>query len=183
VNGTGGSASAVSAGDYHTCAVQSGSGTLVCWGQLGGAPSSIHAELVASGELHICWTGDAGEVACDGYLGPYDYGQTDPPDSVDGTDGTALAIALGDYHSCAIRTDNRGVVCWGLNEAGQATPPPTVNGVWGKADAVSAGSYQTLAIRHTVAAPNVPSLSPSGVALGGSLLLLTGVYAVRRSRA
>ena len=30
----------------------------------------------------------------------------------------ALAIALGDQHTCALRNDGR-IVCWGTNEAGQ----------------------------------------------------------------
>jgi alpha-tubulin suppressor-like RCC1 family protein len=37
---------------------------------------------------------------------------------VDGTAGTASAIAAGLYHSCAIQAGTGAVVCWGLNSYG-----------------------------------------------------------------
>jgi hypothetical protein len=65
---------------------------------------------------------------------------------VDGTSGTATAIAAGYYHSCAIQAGSDAVVCWGSNFSGQATPPPSVDGTAGTASAISAGTYHTLAI-------------------------------------
>ena len=50
----------------------------------------------------ICWGwGSTGE------------GHMVPPAEVDGTAGTAHAIAIGDVHGCAIQNGTRGVVCWG----------------------------------------------------------------------
>ena len=51
------------------------------------------------------------------------YGQSAPPPSVDGTDGTASAIAAGFVHSCAIESAGGAAVCWGRNDFGQASPP------------------------------------------------------------
>jgi len=74
-----------------------------------------------------------------------------PPASVDGTDGTASAIAAGaDFtspHSCAIQAETGNVVCWGGNEYGQASPAASVNGTAGTASAIAAGEEHTLAIQ------------------------------------
>src|SRR5262249_59871238 len=66
-------------------------------------------------------------------------GQATPPPSVDGTAGSASAIAAGLEHSCAIQAATGAVVCWGGNDEGQATPPPSVDGTGGTASAVAAG--------------------------------------------
>jgi hypothetical protein len=50
---------------------------------------------------------------------------------VDGSVGTASAIAAGAYHNCAIKAGSGAVVCWGLTSAGRATPPPSVDGTIG----------------------------------------------------
>jgi hypothetical protein len=73
---------------------------------------------------------------------------------VDGTTGTATAIAAGGYHSCAIQAGSGAVVCWGStfgplgggDSTRQATPPPSVDGTTGVASAIAAGAYHTLAI-------------------------------------
>jgi len=74
------------------------------------------------------------------------YGQATPPPSLDGTHGTASAIAVGGGHSCAIQASTGAVVCWGGNFYGEATPPPSVDGTAGTASAIAAGWYHTLAI-------------------------------------
>ncbi len=43
-----------------------------------------------------------------------------PPTSVDGTDGTAMDIATGNAHSCAIQAETWSVVCWGADYLGRA---------------------------------------------------------------
>jgi Regulator of chromosome condensation (RCC1) repeat/PEP-CTERM motif len=72
---------------------------------------------------------------------PYDYGQATPPDSVNGTDGTATAIAAGGLHSCAIQAGTQAVVCWGWDTGpfGSQTPPDSVNGSSGTASAIASG--------------------------------------------
>jgi hypothetical protein len=70
-----------------------------------------------------------------------------PPSSVNGTTGTASAIAAGQWHSCAIQSGTGQVVCWGRNDAGEATPPSSVNGTTGTASAIAAGGVHSLAIQ------------------------------------
>ena len=77
-----------------------------------------------------------GAVVC---WGDNYYGQATPPPSVNGTAGTASAIAAGGGHSCAIQAGTGAVVCWGGNYFGQATPPPSVDGTAGTASAIAAG--------------------------------------------
>jgi hypothetical protein len=79
--------------------------------------------------------------------GSYEYGQALPPISVDGSDGTARAIAAGGYHSCAIRAETGNVVCWGLDNRGQTWPPTSVDGTDGTASAVSTGDYHSCGIQ------------------------------------
>jgi mannose/fructose/N-acetylgalactosamine-specific phosphotransferase system component IIC len=75
------------------------------------------------------------------------YGQDAPPNEVNGNSGTATAIALGDWHSCAIQAGTGYVVCWGEDSFGQATPPNEVNGVSGTALSISTGANHTCAIQ------------------------------------
>ncbi len=163
VDGTAGSATAIAAGQYHSCAIQAGSGAVVCWGfphqycdetgcQGTGAaspPPSVDgtsgtASAITAGWFHSCAIQAAsGAVVCWGNVGD---GQAMPPPSVDGTAGTATAIAAGFLHSCAIQAGTGAVVCWGNNAEGQATPPPSVDGTAGAATAIAAGGSHTLAI-------------------------------------
>jgi len=68
------------------------------------------------------------------------YGQVTPPDAVNGTAGTARAIAASPDHSCAIQAGTGAVVCWGNGASGQSTPPSSVNGTAGTARAIAASS-------------------------------------------
>jgi len=145
--GTGRTAVAVAAGEYHTCAILD-NGDLKCWGydgygQLGdggsntdtNAPSSTAIDLgtgraavaVAVGGSHTCAILDNGDLKCWGYDG---YGQlgdggsntnTNAPSStaIDlGTGRTAVAVSVGYYHTCAI-LDNGDLKCWGRDTSGQ----------------------------------------------------------------
>ena len=95
-------------------------------------------------------------------------GSGDPPDSVNGTSGTASAIAAGGSHSCAIQAGSGAVVCWGSNFFGEATPPAAVDGTTGSV-AIAAGGRHTLALPE----PDAALLLASGVA---------GVVALGRRR-
>ena len=187
---TGGSGSAfayannkLAVNHYHTCAILD-NGDLKCWGydgagQLGDggsvwqnldAPSSTPIDLgtgrtavaVAAGHYHTCAILDNGDLKCWGYD---NYGQlgdggsntnTNAPSStaIDlGTGRTAVAVAAGSYHTCAI-LDNGDLKCWGYNDKGQlgdgtntelnAPSSTAVNlGTGRTAVAVSTGSYHT----------------------------------------
>jgi hypothetical protein len=66
---------------------------------------------------------------------------------VDGTTGTATAIAAGGLHSCAIQAGTAAVVCWGRDFYGQATPPASVDGTAGSASAITAVGSVNCAIQ------------------------------------
>ncbi len=88
---------AISAGRFHTCAVL-GSGAVKCWG------------INNAGDLGLGDTASRGD-------GPGEMGLSLP--TVDlGTGRTATAIAVGDYHTCAL-LDDAQVKCWGYNLFGQ----------------------------------------------------------------
>ena len=145
--GTGRTAVAVDAGDYHTCAILD-NGDMKCWGydfkgQLGdggsntntNAPSSTAIDLgtgrtavaVSAGAYHTCAILDNGDLKCWGWD---DYGQlgdggtntaTNAPSStaIDlGTGRTAVAMSTGETHTCAI-LDNGEAKCWGRDLFGQ----------------------------------------------------------------
>jgi alpha-tubulin suppressor-like RCC1 family protein len=95
--GTGRTASALTGGSYHSCAILD-NGSVKCWGanwygQLGLGDSSHRG--VSGGEM-----GDN--------LPALDFG----------SGRTAVEMALGDSHSCAM-LDNGATKCWGRNFAGQ----------------------------------------------------------------
>jgi len=95
--GTGRTATAISAGDGHTCALLD-NGTLKCWGE---------SKLGQTGHGSKLSLGD----------NPSEMGNALP--AVDlGTGRTATAMTAGDFHSCAI-LDNGTLKCWGKNIYGQ----------------------------------------------------------------
>ncbi|MGB0152288.1 MAG: putative Ig domain-containing protein, partial [Candidatus Poseidoniaceae archaeon] len=145
--GTGRTAVAISAGEYHTCAILD-NGDLKCWGmdnagQLGdggantstSAPSSTAVNLgagrtavaVAAGWEHTCAILDNGDMKC---WGKDAYGQlgdggsnthTNAPSSTAinlGTGRTAVALTASFRHTCAL-LDNGDVKCWGRDNFGQ----------------------------------------------------------------
>jgi alpha-tubulin suppressor-like RCC1 family protein len=176
----------VSAGYHHTCAILD-NGDLKCWGYDGNgelgdggsntntnAPSSTAIDLgtgrtavaVSAGNMHTCVILDNGDVKC---WGADTYGQlgdggsntnTNAPSStaIDlGTGRTAVAVAAGDDHTCAI-LDNGDLKCWGRDSNGQLgdggsntnTNAPSSTaidlGTGRTAVAVSAGEEHTCAI-------------------------------------
>ena len=75
------------------------------------------------------------------------FSATLPPDSVNGTVGTASAIATGEDFACAIQTESGNVVCWGENREGQSSPPAEVDGREGNASSIAAGYHHACAIQ------------------------------------
>jgi alpha-tubulin suppressor-like RCC1 family protein len=147
------------------------------------------AVAITGGGHHVCAILDNGKVRCWGYgrFGQLGYGNTrsigdtETPGSVGpvrlGSGRTAVAIAGGGYHTCAI-LDNGKVRCWGAGYFGQlgygntrsigdnespASVRPVKLGAGRKAVAISAG------YRHTCAILNTGKVRCWGAAAGGQL--------------
>ncbi|MGB2285915.1 MAG: hypothetical protein ACPH8S_03530, partial [Poseidonia sp.] len=184
--GTGRTAVAMHAGWHFTCAILD-NGDVKCWGrddqgQLGdggsntdtNVPSSTAIDLgtgrtavaLTTGQTHACAILDNGDLKCwgDDWKGQLGDGgsntDTSAPSStaIDlGTGRTAVAIAAGSWHTCAI-LDNGDLKCWGADGDGQLgdggsntdtnTPSstPIDLGTGRTAVAVSAGATHTCAI-------------------------------------
>ncbi|HEX4925631.1 MAG TPA: hypothetical protein VFV50_16165, partial [Bdellovibrionales bacterium] len=95
--GTGRSAKAISAGDYHVCAILDND-SVKCWGRNN------------MGQLGLGASGARGDAAGE-------MGDSLPVVNL-GTGRTAKAIDAGSTHTCAI-LDNDSVKCWGENDNGQ----------------------------------------------------------------
>ena len=151
--GAGRSAIAISAGDYHSCALLD-NGSVSCWGygsngQLGygntrsvgddETPASVGtvdlgqgrtATAISAGGLHTCALLDDRTVRCwgDGAEGRLGYGNArtigddESPGSAGpvnlGTGRRAIAISAGGAHTCA-RLDDASVRCWGHGANGR----------------------------------------------------------------
>ncbi|MCC7442433.1 MAG: hypothetical protein IT285_12425, partial [Bdellovibrionales bacterium] len=102
--GTGRVSVSVAAGRIHSCALLA-NGSVKCWG--GGI----------FGQLGLGNPQDMGE-GLDGGGGPMNEMGDNLPAVDLGTGRTAKAIAVGDFHSCAILDDD-SVKCWGHNGSGQ----------------------------------------------------------------
>ncbi len=98
--GTDRTAKAVSAGEYHTCAILDDN-SVKCWGD------SRNGRLGKVYNSNNRYLGDNSDEMGD-YLVAINLG----------TDRTAKAISTGRYHSCAL-LDNNKVKCWGENNYGQ----------------------------------------------------------------
>ena len=140
VVGLGSGVSSIDVGDFHSCALLSGTGELRCWGNnvrgvLGDGtttnrPSPVTVAglgatpiAVAAGGNHTCALISGGTVKCwgrnlNGELGNgATANQSLVPVSVSGLTG-AVQLDLGDHHSCA-RTMAGGLRCWGSNTGGR----------------------------------------------------------------
>lgn len=84
-----GDATAVDLGSFHSCAVVTGAGTVMCWG------------LNSSGQL-----GDGTSL------------ERDAPVTISSVATTYVDVAAGSSHSCA-RTQGDAIKCWGSNTRGQ----------------------------------------------------------------
>lgn len=166
----------VAAGAYHTCALRS-NGTVACWGrnsdgQLGdgstqgsntpvevvGIPTPVATPVaIAAGAFHSCALFSDGTMQCwghnaDGELGiGSNVNPISAPRPVVGI-STAVAIAAGGYHTCAVLSDGT-VRCWGHNSNDQlgndstqdSNVPVPLPGI-STAVAVTAGAYHTCAL-------------------------------------
>ena len=139
----GGSAVAIAAGGYHTCAILD-VGSVSCWGanaqyQVGSVASASFytptqtaslgtdrtAVSISAGEGHTCAILDDGSVICWGHnqYGQVGHGGSEsrilPTQTATlGTGRTATEISAGSFHTCAI-LDDGNVACWGYNANGQ----------------------------------------------------------------
>jgi alpha-tubulin suppressor-like RCC1 family protein len=93
--GAGRKAVAVAAGSYHTCAVLD-NGAVRCWGW------GLYGQLGYGGTANI------GDDETPGSVGPVALG----------AGRKAIAIAAGEYHTCAI-LDDGAVRCWGAGDSGE----------------------------------------------------------------
>ena len=139
-------ATAIAAGEYHTCALFS-DGRIECWGdnffgQLGsgaGLASTTPVQVsgiddataIAAGEGFTCAVLSDGKVECWGWnlagqlgdgtsTGPEECGSaycSTTPVQVSGIDN-ATTIAAGGFHACALLAGG-GLKCWGANEWGE----------------------------------------------------------------
>ena len=168
-------ATAVAAGDWHTCAVTAAGG-VKCWGedifgQLGDGACCINRTApvnvsglssgiteVAAGAVHTCAVTTAGDVKC---WGQNDFGQLGDGTTIDRlapVDVVSLAtgvvsVRMGNGHTCAL-TSTGGVKCWGRNTDGQLGDgtamnqplPMDVSGLASGAAAVGGGSTHTCAL-------------------------------------
>jgi alpha-tubulin suppressor-like RCC1 family protein len=134
--------SAISTGDYFTCALTKAG--VKCWGyntwgQLGdgtrtkrptpvdvsGLTSGVSA--LATGEGHACALINSGAVKCwglnsSGQLGDATRETSPTPTKVRLGHVVVTAIGAGSYHTCAL-TNSGGVKCWGSNNTGQLGIP------------------------------------------------------------
>ena len=124
--GTGRSAVAIATGAYHTCAILD-NGTVSCWGRN------------SSGQLGYGNINTVGDNEAPGSMGPVNLG----------AGRTAVAIAAGEEHTCAL-LDNGTVRCWGVSNKGQlgygVTPPIGDNETPAAAGPVNLGGHSAVGI-------------------------------------
>lgn len=170
---------AVAAGDRHSCALAV-SGAVKCWGanafsQLGNdgdennqlTPVAVigldrGVSALDLGSEHSCARLGDGGVLCwgrndVGQLGDGSIARGRRPVSVQGLRAGAQAIAIGQFHGCALQDDG-SLRCWGLNFAGQLGDgslsqrftPVATGELAGPAQAVDVGEEHSCALLQGV---------------------------------
>jgi alpha-tubulin suppressor-like RCC1 family protein len=139
VTGLTGGVTAIATGLTHSCGL-TGAGGVKCWGlnangQLGDGTTTQRLTAVnvnglgggvaaiAAGASHTCALTNTGGVKCwglngNGQLGDGTTTQRSAPVDVTGLASGVMAIAAGQYHTCAL-TGTAGVKCWGQNNDGE----------------------------------------------------------------
>lgn len=113
---------------------------------------------VAAGGYHGCALTSVGAVLCWGFNNNGQLGDTSHldralPTGVDGLGSGVVAVAIGEYHSCAL-DDAGGVHCWGDNDDGQlghgnstdSSVPVPVSGLDHGVLAIAAGTNHSCAL-------------------------------------
>jgi alpha-tubulin suppressor-like RCC1 family protein len=166
----------LSAGGFHTCAINS-AGYAACWGdnangQLGNGsttnsstPVAVSGPLnqfvtIAAGDLFSCGLAAAGTTVCwgansDGQLGNGTTADSAIPVQVNAFTGSVAAVTAGVRFSCAL-TIGGAVMCWGQNDntlgnggfSNSSTPVP-VTGLSSGVVAIAAGDYHVCAVTAT----------------------------------
>ena len=90
----------ISAGDSHTCALNSSGGNVLCWGVGASGRLGNNATVNSSFPVQV--------------VGP----DTDSDDSGNGVLGDIVQISAGFRHTCALNSSGN-VLCWGYNNRGQ----------------------------------------------------------------
>ena len=140
VAGVGETATDVSAGGEHSCAIQAETGNVVCWGHnywggtdtyLGQAtpPDAVNGvsgtatDIAAGWHPQLCDPGGHGQRRLLG-LGNF-YGQATPPAAVNGTFRERRPTSqAGGLHSCSIQAGTGNAVCWGDNPSTASDDAP-----------------------------------------------------------
>lgn len=163
---------AISAGDYHVCALNA-DGAVQCWGegragQLGNGrshrsstpvtPSGLNSGVTAisSGGFHTCAILSSASLKCWGLneygeLGNGTTGLEPRPVDVTGI-GPVAQVSAGAIHTCAV-TAAGAAMCWGANHWGQlgndsiedAHAPVQVDGLTSGVASIDGGAYHTCA--------------------------------------
>lgn len=166
---------AITAGGGHTCGIRS-PGSLWCWGAnilgqlgigVGGPPRFSPAQVgtdtnwtqVVAGGSHSCGLRDDRSLWCWGWNGLEQVGSSSCGGSCSspvrvGSAVNWIDIALGDEHTCGLRTDG-SLWCWGNNNLGQlgvdtnptAHDTPTQVGVSVDWMTMAAGAQHSCGIR------------------------------------